>query len=105
VNGKKQPRHKGTGPFGKEKDLRNHCLDRDSDLPELPRPPLDESQAERAPSTPRQLLELTESREGYAGDIRISIDSYKYNSTFPPSLAPRLPGMKKRKNMVLGAIS
>jgi hypothetical protein len=69
------------------------------------RPPLNESQAELAPSTPRQLLELTESREGDAGDIRISIDSYKYNSTFPPSLAPRLPGMKKRKNMVLGAIS
>jgi len=36
VSGEKQPRHKGTGPFGKEKDLRNHCLDRDSDLPELP---------------------------------------------------------------------
>jgi hypothetical protein len=39
------------------------------------RPPLDESQAERVPSTPRQLLELTESRNGNAYDIRISKDS------------------------------
>ena len=26
-------------------------------------------------------------------------------TTFPPCLAPRLPGMKKRKKMVSGAIS
>lgn len=39
------------------------------------RPPLDESQAEQAQSTPRQFPELTESRDDDSGDIGISIDS------------------------------
>ena len=36
------------------------------------RPPIDESRAEQASSTPGQLLELTEAREGDTGDIGIS---------------------------------